>query len=184
MTTPATSPARSQGRLWYLLGGGLSLVVGIAAIARPGLASIAIAEIIGIFCVVSGLALLASAVFGRTTKHRVLDFFSAAIRVVVGILLIVKVVQGVVALTLVLIAIFLAEGVFGIVFGLRMRGKNPAWIWMLLNGVATLALAGLLYAKLPSDEPWAIGLLFGINSLFLGVSLIAFALAMPRATEV
>ncbi len=167
-------------RKWYFIGGALSLIVGLLAIARPGLASIAIADLIGIFCIVSGGALLVSGLMGKAKNHRFFDYISALLRVIVGILLIVKVVQGVAALTLVLIAIFLAEGIVGILFSLRVRGRNSAWIWMLLNGIAALVLAGMLYAEFPSDEPWAIGLLFGLNTLFLGASLITFALAMPR----
>ncbi len=184
MSSTVSSPDLAKGRIWYSLGGTLCALVGAAAIARPGIASVAIADIIGIFCVVSGAALLASALFGRAKQHRLLDFFSAALRVIVGVLLIVKVVQGVMALTLVLVAIFVAEGIFGILFGLKMRGKNPAWIWMVLNGLVALVLAGLLLAKFPSDAPWAIGMLFGINCLFLGFSLVAFAISMPTASEV
>jgi uncharacterized membrane protein HdeD (DUF308 family) len=52
-----------------------------------------------------------------------------------------------------------------------------------LNGVVALILGGLLLAKFPSDADWAIGLLFGINSVFLGLSLIMFGAAIPKATE-
>jgi uncharacterized membrane protein HdeD (DUF308 family) len=176
-------PSQSKGQLWYFLGGALSVIVGVVAMSRPGLASVAIAQIIGIFCLVSGAALLVSALLGKTKKHRLLDFFSAALRVVVGLLLIVKVVQGVMALTLVLAAIFLAEGIFGILLGFGLRGKNSAWIWVVLNGVVALILGGLLLAKFPSDADWAIGLLFGINSVFLGLSLIMFGTAIPKAAE-
>jgi len=173
----------SQGRMWYYAGGALSVLVGFFAMARPGLASVAIAQIIGIFCLVSGAVMLISAVFGRARKYRVLDFFSALLRLVVGLLLIVKVFQGVLALTLVLAAIFIAEGIFGAVLALRLRGKNPAWIWVLLNAVVALLLGAMLLSKYPSDADWAIGLLFGINSVFLGFSLIMYAFSMPQAKE-
>jgi len=76
------------------------------------------------------------------------------------------------------------EGNFGVIFALKFRGKNPAWIWLLLNALAAFVLGGMLLAHFPSDAAWAIGLLFGINSLILGVSLIMFAVAMPRLEEV
>jgi uncharacterized membrane protein HdeD (DUF308 family) len=41
----------------------------------------------------------------------------------------------------------------------------------------------MLLSKYPSDADWAIGLLFGINSVFLGFSLIMVAFSMPQAKE-
>lgn len=183
MSSQLSRSEATKGRLWYLLGGGLSALVGILAMARPGLASVAIEQFIGIFLIVSGVVLLFSALFGKAEKHRVLDFLSSALRLATGILLIVKVVSGVIALTLVVASIFFVEGIFGVLFALRYRGKNPAWIWILLNGITAFILGGMLLAKFPSDAAWVIGFLFGLNSLILGVSLIMFALALPKAQE-
>jgi uncharacterized membrane protein HdeD (DUF308 family) len=176
-------PAHAQGKIWFYISGALSLLVGFIAIARPGLASLALTQVIGVFCVVSGVFLLGSALFGKTTKHRLWDLFSAALRIVVGVLFLVNVIKGLLALTLVLAALFLAEGVAGIFLAVKLKGKNPAWIWILLNSLAALVLGGMLLAKFPSDAAWAIGLLFGINSIFLGVSLIMYGAGLHRAEE-
>jgi len=184
MSNSPISSAFSQGRLWYYGGGLISLLVGGFAMARPGLTSVAIAQVIGIFCLVSGVILLVSALFGNAKKHRILDLFSSVLRVIVGLLLIVKVVQGVMALTLVLAAIFIAEGIFGGLLAFRLRASNPAWIWVLLNAVVAIVLGLMLLAKFPTDADWAIGLLFGINSLFIGASLVMYGYLMPKAREV
>lgn len=181
MTT--TSATQSKGAVWYYLGGILSVIVGFAAISAPYLFSALVAQFIGIFCLVSGIFLLFSAIFGKTRNHRVLDFFSAILRLIVGGMLLANLVAAVMALTLLLACIFLAEGLVGIFYALKLRGKNSAWVWILLNGVVALVLGGMLLAKFPSDAPWAIGLLFGINSIFLGFSLIMFAAALPNAKE-
>lgn len=173
-----------KGRIWYFVGSVVCGLVGIAAIALPVYASVVIAQLIGAVCTVSGLILLISALLGRAKRHRVLDLFSAVLRIVVGILLLVEVAEAVAALTLLLAALFIAEGLYGTFFAFKMRGRNPAWIWILLNAIAAFVLGGLLIAKFPSDAAWAIGLLFGINSLFLAVALFMFALAMPQAKEV
>lgn len=183
MNNPANLPAHAQGKVWFYISGALSLLVGFVAIARPGLASIALTQLIGIFCVVSGVFLLGSALFGKTTRHRLWDLFSAALRIIVGVLFLVNVIKGLLALTLVLAAVFLAEGIAGVVLALKLKGKNPAWIWVLLNSIAAFVLGGMLLAKFPSDAIWAIGLLFGINSIFLGVSLIMYGVGLHRAQE-
>jgi uncharacterized membrane protein HdeD (DUF308 family) len=183
MSNDIASPQHSVGRIWYVLGGILSVFVGFYAIGRPGMAAIAITQFIGIVIVVSGVFLFVAAVFGRARQHRLLDFFSAALRIIVGLMLLTHLIKGVLALTLILGAVFMVEGVYGLLLGLRLRGKNPAWLWMLINGVAALVLGVMLLVKFPSTAEWAIGLLFGINSIFLGISLITFGSALPRAQE-
>lgn len=172
-----------KGRTWYFVGGALSLLVGTVAIARPGLATLAIEQFLGVVFIASGIVLLFSAALGRAKKHRLMDLASSALRLVVGILLIVKALNGMIAMTVVVAAVFLVEGIFGAIFALQWRGRNPAWIWILLNAVVAFVLGGMLLANFPSDAAWAVGLLFGINSLFLGISLIMFAAALPQAEE-
>lgn len=183
MSASSVSSDSAKGRLWYFVAGGLSALVGLGAIVRPGLASVAIEQLLGFLLLASGVILLFSAVFGRAQKHRWLDLASSALRLVVGVLLIAKVLSGVLALTLIVASIFFVEGIFGVVFALRMRGKNPAWIWVLLNGLVAFVLSGMLYFNFPWDAAWALGLLFGINSLFLGASLILFAMEMKEGRE-
>lgn len=182
MTTPSAAP-HAAGRIWYILGGILCIFVGCYAIGRPGLAALAITQVIGIFTLVSGFFLFFAAVFGKARQHRLLDFFSAILRVLVGGLILGNIVKGLLALTLVLGAVFIVEGIYSTVLGMKLRGKNPAWGWVVFNGITALILGGMLFAKFPSDAAWAVGLLFGINSIFTGVTLVTFGSALPRAAE-
>lgn len=172
--------SNSSSPVWFLFSGTLSIIAGMVAIALPSLTAIAITQVIGVICMVSGIFLLLTAIFSKSRDHRFLDFISALLRLAVGIMLVVKVGPAVLALTLLLAAVFLAEGFASIVFSFKLKASNPGWVWVLLNGLAALVLGGLLLAKFPSDAAWAIGLLFGINSLFLGVSLIMFGLGLRR----
>lgn len=172
-----------NARTWYLIGGVALMLVGLLAMVRPGMASLAIEQLIGIVFIVSGVVLLFSAAFGKAKQHRAFDVLSSVLRVLVGVVLIAKALAGVIALTIIVAAAFIVEGVFGLVFAFKLRGKNPAWGWMLANAIAAFVLGGMLLAKFPTDAAWAIGLLFGINCAFLGVSLVMFAVAMPRADE-
>lgn len=183
MTQAAISSDHQRGSIWYYLTGVLSVLVGIFAITKPMVATVAITQLIGAFCLVNGVILLISAIFGKAKKHRILDILSALLRTVVGVLLLVNVISGIVALTIVLASLFLVEGIVGLVFAFKLRGKNSAWIWVLLNSLVAFVLGGLLFQDLPGDAAWGIGLLFGINSIFLGLSFIMFAVAMPKAQE-
>lgn len=183
MNEALSSPEKKPSPVWFTIAGILTILVGIASIAFAEYASAFIAQFIGAFCLVSGLFLFFSAIFAKTRNHRVLDLFSAALRIIVGVMLLSNLFAAVLALTLLLACIFLAEGLVGIFYAFRLRGKNPAWVWILLNGIVALVLGGLLFAQFPSDAAWAIGLLFGINAVFLGFSLVMFASALPKAQE-
>jgi uncharacterized membrane protein HdeD (DUF308 family) len=41
----------------------------------------------------------------------------------------------------------------------------------------------MLIAQFPGSAIWAIGLLFGINCIFTGATLIAYGTALPKAQE-
>ena len=97
-----------------------------------------------------------------------------------GVLLVWPV-QGVVSLTLVLIAFFLVDGIVSIVLAVEHRRQlSGRWGWILVSGIIDLVLAGIIFAGLPGAAAWAIGLLFGIDMVFAGASLIAVALAARR----
>ena len=172
-----------HSRIWYILGGILSIFIGFYAMGRPGLATLAVTQVVGIIALASGIVLFFAAVFGKARQHRLYDFFSAALRIVVCLLLVANVLKGVLLLTLVLGSIFVIEGIYGLVLGLKLRGKNPAWGWVVFNGLAALVLGIMLIAQFPGSAIWAIGLLFGINCIFTGATLIAYGTALPKAQE-
>jgi uncharacterized membrane protein HdeD (DUF308 family) len=53
----------------------------------------------------------------------------------------------------------------------------------MFNSLGALALGFLMFIRIPSDAPWAIGLLFGINSIFLGISLVMYGIGLKQARE-
>lgn len=175
--------SHQASRIWYVLGGILSIFVGFYAMGRPGLATLAVTQVVGIIALASGIVLFFAAVFGKARQHRIFDFFSAILRIVVGLLLVGNVLKGVLVLTLVLGSVFVIEGIYGFVLGLKLRGKNPAWGWVVLNGLAALVLGAMLIAQFPGSAIWAIGLLFGINCIFTGFTLIAYGTSLPKAQE-
>lgn len=86
---------------------------------------------------------------------------------------------GIVTLTILLAALFLAEGVLEVVMALRVR-PHEGWGWLLLSGLVAIAVGVLIAYELPSSATWAIGLLAGVNLVSTGVSFIVLALAGRR----
>jgi len=174
------SSQSSPGRTWLLVGGAIALLVGVFALAAPLVFSYIITAFIGAFLLVNGVASLFQTLFGKGATHRVLSSIHAVIRIAAGSALFLFTGSGMAALTLILAAVFTVEGIVCIATSLRMR-SNPAWIWLCLNGVAALFLAGMIFSKWPIDAEWIIGVLYGIQSIFSGASLVLLGLnAKPQ----
>jgi uncharacterized membrane protein HdeD (DUF308 family) len=174
-----TTTSQSPNKVWMLLGGALSILVGFFAITAPALFSYVITAFIGALCLVSGVIGIFQALFGKDVPHRILSALSAVIRLAAGAALFLFTASGMEMLTLILGAVFFAEGIVCIVTSLRMR-ENSAWIWLFLNGAVALVLGGMIYARWPLDSEWVIGVLYGIQSIFSGVAMLMLGLAVAK----
>ena len=89
---------------------------------------------------------------------------------------------GLLTLTILIAALFLAEGIAEIVMAFQVR-PHEGWGWVLLSGIAALAVGVMIGMDLPGSATWALGLLVGINLLFSGWSYVFLALAGRKAHE-
>jgi uncharacterized membrane protein HdeD (DUF308 family) len=161
----------------YLAEGAILLLLGFIAIVIPPLATLAVTILLGWLFLISGIVGLVTSFWMRQAPGFLWSLVSAALGIVVGIVLLASPVQGAFSLTLVLIAFFIVEGIASIMFALdHKRELSGQWGWMLMSGIVDLVLSAMILAGLPSTAVWAIGLLVGINMMFGGVALIAMAL--------
>jgi uncharacterized membrane protein HdeD (DUF308 family) len=172
----ASQGSVSHSRTWFIFGGALSLIVGVFAISTPALFSLVLTQLLGALCLVTGAIAIFQAVFGKSSAHRFLSSLSAVIRIAAGSALLFFPIAGVAALTLIVAAVFLTEGIVCLVTSVRMR-SNPAWVWLMLNGVVALLLGGMIYAKWPLDSAGILGILYGIQSLFSGSAMLMMGLS-------
>jgi uncharacterized membrane protein HdeD (DUF308 family) len=91
-------------------------------------------------------------------------------------------VAGVASLTLLLATLFLVEGVLDIVLYVKTRPIHGS-SWVLIDGIVTLLLGGMIYMQWPSSSAWAIGTLVGISLIFSGVARVMMSLAVHHAAS-
>jgi uncharacterized membrane protein HdeD (DUF308 family) len=162
----------------FLFEGILLAVLGLAAMIVPPLASLAVAIFLGWMFLISGIGGLIVTYWARQMPGFWWSLISAAIAVLAGILLLARPMQGILTLTIVVGAYFLAEGVATIMYALEHRRElSERWSWLLVGGLADILIAFLIISGLPGSAEWAIGVLAGINLLFGGATLIGIALA-------
>jgi uncharacterized membrane protein HdeD (DUF308 family) len=162
----------------FLAEGIILVLLGLAAILVPLVATLALTIIIGWIFLVSGIMGLITTFWARQAPGFWWALISAIIGIAAGIVLLLWPVSGSVSLTLVLIAFFVIEGIASIMYAIEHRNQlTGRWVWMLVSGIVDLILAGIIFAGLPGTALWALGLLVGINMVFGGVALIGMALA-------
>ena len=165
----------------FLIEGIVLVILGVAAILVPPLATITFTILVGWLFLISGVVGLATTLWMRHAPGFWWSLLSAFIGIVAGILLLLRPLTGALSLTLVLGAFFIVEGVASIMYAIDHRNQlTGRWGWMLVSGIIDLILAAIIIAGLPGTAAWALGLLVGINLLFGGASLIGMALAARK----
>jgi uncharacterized membrane protein HdeD (DUF308 family) len=176
-TSPVGLLKRASG--WAIAVSIILIVLGILAITLPLVAAVAVTAIVGWLLMFGGITHIAAAFHARRAGSVVWEILIGLIYVVGGGYMIYHPLLGVATLTLFLASLFLAEGVFEIVAFFGIRGQSGAG-WMLLDGLVTILLAGLIWVHWPSSSAWAIGTIVGVSLLFSGVKWLMISLASRK----
>jgi len=171
----------------FLVQGIIMMVLGAAAIVWPQVSTLAVDLYVGWMFLISGILGLLTMFVAPSAAAFFWSLLTAALSLFVGVLLLWHPVEGVVSLTLVLIAFFIVEGVFQIAAAIRDRQALPdSWGWLLMSGIADLVLAAMMISGWPLTAIWALGLVVGLNLLTSGLAIVMVAIAarrMVRAAE-
>ena len=164
---------------WFLTLGLVLIAAGVAAIVFPLLSTIAAKIALGWIFLAGGAMLAIHAFSIKEWRGFLLGLLIGLLYLVAGGWLAFFPFTGIVTLTILLAALFLAEGVLEVIMAVRVR-PHEGWGWLLLSGLVAIAVGVLIAYELPSSATWAIGLLAGVNLLSTGASFVVLALAGRR----
>ena len=171
----------------FLVQGIIMMVLGALAVIWPQVSTLAVDLYVGWMFLISGLIGLFTMFVASSTGGFLWSLLTAALSLFVGVLLLWHPVEGAVSLTLVLMALFVAEGIFQIAAAIRYREAFPeSWGWLLMSGLADLVLAAMLIWGWPSTATWALGLIAGLSLITSGLAIVMVAAAarnMVRMVE-
>ena len=161
---------------WFFGLGIFLLLFGFVMIVLPIAGSFAIDLFIGVVLLIAGILQVVMAFNFRKWKGFLVKLLTGILYGGAGLLLLVYPLSGVITLTLFLAAFLLIEGVLEIAFAYRLKPESH-WNWVLFDGVIGILLGLLIIANWPSDSLWVLGLLFGINLVFSGVTSLVLSFA-------
>lgn len=185
MSSEAQNPAPPQrSRGWYLSVGIALILLGLMALSAPLFTSLALATLLGWVLLAGGVIQGVRAM--RSKDHEggdtMLGLLPAVLSALIGIWMLVNPVRGVVTLTVLLAAFFVAEGLMTMAAAVKLRAVG-GWFWMLLSGLCSLALGFITLSALLEAEIWVIGLLLGIDLIISGMGSLMFARNLGRAAK-
>lgn len=165
---------------WFLALGLLLVLGGIFLIAAPHATSVAVTILIAAVLVVGGAVQIWHAFKCTGWTGFVWDMLLGVIAVVGGIVIYTNPLAGTFALTLVIAAVFIVQGISQIIFAVQVK---PAKGWGLIAGagVVSILAGGMIWLEFPSSAAWALGLVAGVSVLFNGWSYISVALTAKSA---
>jgi uncharacterized membrane protein HdeD (DUF308 family) len=167
---------------WFLALGIVLIIAGLAAIAFPLMGTIAAKILLGWLFLIGGVMMIMHAFQAPGWQGFLWELLIGILYAFAGAYLAFFPFTGLITLALVLSVLFIIEGIFELIMAVRVR-PHDGWGFLLLSGIAALAVGVLIALGLPGSAEWALGLLVGINLLFSGWSYVFLALAGRRAHE-
>jgi uncharacterized membrane protein HdeD (DUF308 family) len=162
--------------LWVAVLGGALIVIGVAALVFPAMATVESAMVFGVLLLVGGALQVCTAIWVKGWGGMFVNMIVGLLYMFVGLLFVDRPLMAAAELTLVLAVFLFGTGLFRFIVAAGQR--YAGWGWGLLNGVVTLLLGVLIWRHWPGDGLWVIGTLVGIELLFSGWSLVMLGLAV------
>jgi len=142
----------------------LLLVAGAASIVFPFLSAAAVTLVFGAVAMAAGVSQLLRFGAASDLGAKLFRLLSALLYVVGGLFVLLFPVDSTFSITLFLGVLLVVEGVMELAAAAAAAG--PARSLVLLDGIITCLLGGMVLAEWPSDTVWVIGTLFGMALLF------------------
>ena len=172
-------------RMWWLLlvRGLLAIVFGVFCFAMPGMALATLVLLFGAYALADGILMLVASIRSWSSREdRWLLLLIGLLGMGVGIVTLVAPGLTAIGLLAYVGAWMLATGVLHIVAAIRLRKEVTGELWLVLNGLASIACAAIFFWQ-PMVGALALLWLIGAYSLVAGVLMIALGLEVRQSAH-
>jgi uncharacterized membrane protein HdeD (DUF308 family) len=154
-----------------MLVGLLFTALGFIALIAPVIFSITFEQIVGWLFFIGGATQMYHAYQIKGTPGYWMFIVSALLSLIFGVLMIFNPLAGLIALTVVIAAFFLVEGIVKIMYAFQIQ-TNTSWGWVLFSGCCSILIAMMVFFGWPLSAAWFIGTLIGVYLIINGLALI------------
>ncbi|CAG9426318.1 HdeD family acid-resistance protein [Providencia alcalifaciens] len=159
----------------------LLLLGGIACLANPVASGIAVSAIVGVLLILSGVGAIVSILSTTiyTGWSRLFGFVIGIIYCIVGYAFIKEPLQGLIAMAMVIAALFIIGGVMRLYAGIQQIKSAGGWMQIII-GVLDFFIAYLLIGNGPITSIALLTALIGIELIFSAFGLFALLSLLKR----
>lgn len=168
--------------VWVAILGAILMAGGVLALLMPISAGIAATLVIGASFLLGGIVQVYHGFRSKGWRGRGWHMFGGLIYLLGGVLLLLQPLAGVVALSLLLIAILLVQGVTRIVVAFRMKPAR-GWGWVAASGALSAIVALMALIVLPLSSITLLGIFAAAVIGIEGAALIYYAFAARPSSD-
>jgi uncharacterized membrane protein HdeD (DUF308 family) len=165
-----------QNWKWVMALGIALILLGAVALAIPFVVTVTSVLFTGWLLVVAGAMQTIHGFWRRAWSGFFLDLLTGVLYLVVGFMFIDRPLEAVEAVTLIMAAALMFVGAMRVFVALSSNFHH--WVWLLINGVISLALGLLIFRGWPESSYFIIGLFIGIDMVFYGWALVMLAMGV------
>jgi uncharacterized membrane protein HdeD (DUF308 family) len=167
---------------WIVGFGVFAVIAGFIALGSVMMATASAVFIVGFMMLMAGVAEIVAAFNAKDWSHRLLWLLLGALYVFAGIVCIQNPFEAATLLTLMLGIALIVSGLLRIFLATQMKQGTP-WGWVVFSGIASVLLGAMIVSHWPASSFFVLGLLLGIDLIFVGSGWIATGLALRRHAQ-
>lgn len=171
---------------WFAALGVVMITGGVFAFLAPFTASLVVEAIVGASFLVGGIVSLVQIFMTKDGwSARSIYFILGSFNFFAGAMLLFRPLEGLLALTLLMIIAIFVSGVMKSVVGIQSR-PDKGWGWLTTSGAISIGLAIYIFTKYPEISTVLLGLFAGVSLVSDGIGYLRFAYGLeskdPTAT--
>lgn len=167
-------------RTLYIISGIVLILGGLVALFMPFAAGIAATFIVGwAFAIAGGLHVVEAF---RNSEDRLWNGFFGVLGILLGVSFLINPLGGLLSLTIVLAALFLASGIMQLYLAWKRRATDKV-VWLALSGVFSLGLGVLMSLNIFTAAATVPGILLAFELVTTGIGLVMLRPSAERTAS-
>jgi uncharacterized membrane protein HdeD (DUF308 family) len=158
----------------------VSFIGGVLALIYPLLSTLAVTLMAGWAFIVLGIVEIIHSFRVTGWGGFLWALGLGVLTLLVGLSVVFNPLAGMVSLTILIAAFFLAMGVVKVMYALKLRPLS-GWGWVIFSGIVSIVLGVMIMAGLPQSSLQVLGILLGIELISNGVLYGFIAAGLRRA---
>ena len=152
----------------------LTIALGAVALMAPGFTGLSIAMFVGVLVLIGGIFRLIWAFRAGSIGKGIVGIALGLLTIVAAVILLSHPLLLAGTLTLLLAIYFIVDGIAELVAGIRAVPETGK-MWLTLSGIISILLGVVLWMQFPFSGDWALGILFGVKLIFIGIIIVSGA---------